>query len=257
MEEPAAELVGLRFVAGGFATWVKGTTMSHILEEQTEHAVLLATDDKLGRNWWIFKGKFYWDDEQLLAKDVEVLVIGDQPQGEDRPQPTSFASRQPPTHRPPSQRSSRIHGSFEPQRSLGARISRRGGRSTPQERLVETGLRASESRWWSIRKPSWTSGGCASCFKREPQCLLKPECTRTLCVFHGINTKEFNHTINIPRAIQCLRLYDEINGTQYAQNAIDMYLIAAEALTNADGEPSTKRQAALANITTGVRRAES
>ena len=46
-----------------------------LLERQQENPVHLISDGKSGRNWWMFRDRFYWEDEELEEIEVKALLL--------------------------------------------------------------------------------------------------------------------------------------------------------------------------------------
>jgi hypothetical protein len=62
-----------RFVSGRREFhFISGLTHRAILREQEAAPVAVAEDE--GRTWWMFHGRFFWEDEGLAADDVMALV---------------------------------------------------------------------------------------------------------------------------------------------------------------------------------------
>jgi len=62
-----------RFVSGRREfRFISGHTHRAILREQETAPVAVAEDDR--RTWWMFRGRFFWEDDGLAADDVMALV---------------------------------------------------------------------------------------------------------------------------------------------------------------------------------------
>lgn len=46
-----------------------------LLQIQVSNPVSIMTEQKKGKNWWMFQGEFYWENEGLSADEVKALVF--------------------------------------------------------------------------------------------------------------------------------------------------------------------------------------
>lgn len=50
-------------------------TYSSLMERQQQKPVEVMTDPLSNKTWWMFKGEFYWEDEQFSVREVAILII--------------------------------------------------------------------------------------------------------------------------------------------------------------------------------------
>ena len=66
------ELGGQKFHSTGF--WTENQYQA-LLEKQQEDPVHVLSDKDSGRAWWMFRDKFYWEDENLKEIEVKALLL--------------------------------------------------------------------------------------------------------------------------------------------------------------------------------------
>ncbi len=65
-----------RFHSGRSSTEeMDNKTYSSLMEHQLQKPVEVMTDPLSNKTWWMFKGEFYWEDEQFSVREVAILII--------------------------------------------------------------------------------------------------------------------------------------------------------------------------------------
>ena len=65
-----------RFHSGRSSTEeMNNKTYSSLMEHQQQKPVEVMTDPLSNKTWWMFKGEFYWEDEQFSVKEVTILIL--------------------------------------------------------------------------------------------------------------------------------------------------------------------------------------
>ncbi len=65
-----------RFHSGRSSTEeMDNKTYSSLMEHQLQKPVEVMTDPLSNKTWWMFKGEFYWEDEQFSVKEVTILIL--------------------------------------------------------------------------------------------------------------------------------------------------------------------------------------
>ena len=65
-----------RFHSGrSYAEEMDNKTYSSLMERQQQRPVTVMTDPLSNKTWWMFKGEFYWEDEQFSVREVAILII--------------------------------------------------------------------------------------------------------------------------------------------------------------------------------------